>query len=129
MLISRFVYLVGVIDKELRIALDSKTLHSQGSSGLQARYQSLVLCYIVGDLLALLETELHVIVELVLGGRYEHRPSPSTLPGECSIEVHDPAFWRLVSWGKGPILAGPEARCLCPFGHEICQRGPLDDSG
>src|SRR3954466_6259002 len=77
----------------------------------------------------MLEAELYNVVELVLSGRYQHRTSPSAVPGECPIEVHDLAFWRLAPWGEGPILVVLEAWRLRPFCHEIRQCGSLDDPG
>src|SRR3954466_4738791 len=85
-LIFRLVYLVGEIDKELRIALDGEALHPQGSCGLQARYQTFILRYVVGDLFTLLEIELYSVVKLVLSGRHQHRPSPCAVPGERPIK-------------------------------------------
>ena len=118
-LILWLIHLVGDIDKELRIALDGEAFHPQGSCGLQARYYTFILRYVVADLFTLLETELYSVVELVLSGRYKHRPSPGAMSGERPIEVHDPAFWRLASRGEGPILVGLEAWCIRPFCHKI----------
>ena len=68
MLVVWLVYLVGEVDEELRVASNDKALHSQSCCGLQASYEAFVFCDVVGDLLALLEAELHSIVELVLRG-------------------------------------------------------------
>ena len=67
-LVLRLVHLVGEVDEELLITLDVEVLHPQCCCSFQARYEALVFCYVVGDLLALLETELYDIVELVLSG-------------------------------------------------------------
>ena len=75
MLVLWLINFVGEVDEELRVALDGETPHPQGHRSPEASYEALVLCYVIGDLLALLEAELHGVVELVLGGRDEHRSS------------------------------------------------------
>ena len=99
-LVLRLVHLVGEVDEELRVALDGEALHPQGHCGLEASYEAFVLCYVVGDLLALLEAELHGIVELVLSGRDEHCSSPRAVVRESAIEIHDPAVRSLAPWGR-----------------------------
>ena len=79
MLVLWLIYLVGEVDEKLRVALDGETPHPQGHRGPEASYEALVLYYVIGDLLALLEAELHGVVELVLGGGDEHRSSPRAL--------------------------------------------------
>ena len=91
--------------------------------------RAFVLCYVVGDLFSVLETELYGIVELVLSRIYEHCAGPCAMSGECPVEVHDPAVRCLASRGKRSVLASLEAWRLCPFCHEICKCGSLDDSG
>jgi hypothetical protein len=105
MLVLGRVFLVGEVDKELRIASDGEALHSQCRRGLEASNQAFILCDVVGDLLTILEAQLYGVVELVLGGRDEHRASPRALVREGSIEVHDPAVWGFISRGKRAILA------------------------
>ena len=68
MLILWLIYLVGEVDEKLRVAPDGEALHPQGHRSLKASYEAFVLRYVVGDLLALLEAELHDVVELVLSG-------------------------------------------------------------
>ena len=97
MLVLWLVYLVGEVDEELRVASDGEALHPQSCRTLQASYEAFVFCDIVGDLLAMLEAELHGVVELILGGRDEHCPSSRALAREGTIEIHDPAVGRLAS--------------------------------
>ena len=68
MLVLWLIYLVGEVDEELSVALDGEALHPQGHRSLEASYEAFVLCYVVGDLLALLEVEMHGVVKLVLSG-------------------------------------------------------------
>ena len=68
MLVARLIYLVGEVDEELRVAPDGEVLHPQGHCGLEASDEAFVLRDVVGDLLALLEAEMHGVVELVLSG-------------------------------------------------------------
>ena len=88
-----------------------------------------VLCNVVGDLPALLEAELHDVVELVLSGRDEHCSSSRALACECAIEIHDPAIWCFTSWREGSILACFKPWGVSPFCHEVGERGSLDDPG
>ena len=129
MFVLRLVYLVGEVDEKLRVAPDGEALHSQGHRNIMASYESFVLCNVVGDLLALLEAELHVIVELVLSGRDEHCSSPRALLREGAIEMHDPAVWCLTSWGGGPVFSFLKCWGIRPFCHKVSERGPLDDPG
>ena len=128
-LVPRLVYLVGEVDEELRVASDGKALHPQSCRGLQASYEAFVFCDIVGDLLAVLKTELHGVVKLVLSGRDEHYSSPRALVREGAIEIHDPAVWSLAPWGGGPVFSFLKSRGVCPFCHKIGERGSLDDPG
>ena len=105
MLVLRLVYLVGEVDEELRGAPNGEALHPQSRCGLQASNEALVLCDVVGDLLALLKAELHDVVELVLSGRDEYRPSPRGLMREGAVKIHDPAVRRLASRRGGPVFA------------------------
>ena len=68
MLVLRCVLFVGEVDEELGIALDGEALHPQRRRGPETGKQALEFQDVVGDLLALLETELYRIVEHVLGG-------------------------------------------------------------
>ena len=77
--------------------LMGEALHPQGHRSLEASYEAFILCYVVGDLLALLEAELHGVVELVLSGRDEYCSSPRALAREGTIKIHDPAVRRLAS--------------------------------
>ena len=97
MLILQLAHFVGEVDEELRVAPNNKALHPQSCCGLQASYEALVLCDVVGDLLALLKAELLGVVELVLSGRDEYCPSPRALMREGAVEIHDPAVRRLAS--------------------------------
>ena len=99
-LVPWFVYFVGEVDKELRITPDGEALHPQGDCGLQACYQAFVFCYVVGDLLSVLEAELHGVIEFVLGRGHKHCASSRTMSGECPIEVHDLAVRCFTSRGK-----------------------------
>ena len=94
-------------------------LHSQGCRSLEAGDQAFVLRDVVGDLLALLETELHGVVELVLGGRDEHCSSSRALVRKSAIEIHDPAIWCFTSWrGIGPrLLQARGCRSILPRGR------------
>ena len=67
-LVLRLVFLVGEVDEKLRVTLDGEALHSQRGRDPESSEQAFELCDVVGDLLALLEAELHCVVELVLGG-------------------------------------------------------------
>ena len=125
----RLVHLVGEVDEELRVAFDGEAPHPQSRRSLQASYEAFVLCYIVVDLLAVLEAELHGVVKLVLSGRDEHCSSPRALVREGAIEMHDPAVWCLTSWGGGPVFSFLKSRGICPFCHKIGERGSLDDPG
>ena len=91
-LILWLVHLVGEVDEELRVSLDGEAFHPQGHRNLEAGDETLVLCDVVGDLLAPLESELHGVVKFVLSGRDEHGSSPRALARECTIKVHDPAI-------------------------------------
>lgn len=93
-LVPRLIYLVGEVDDELQVAPDGEALHPQGDRSLKASDEAFVLRDVVGDLLALLEAELHGVVELVLNGRDEHCSSPRALACERAIEICDPAIWR-----------------------------------
>ena len=98
MLVHRLVQFVGEVDEELRVAPDGEALHPQGRCGLEASDEAFVFRDVVGDLLALLESEMHGVVELVLSGRYEHCPSSRALACKRAIEIHDPAIWCFTSW-------------------------------
>ena len=121
MFVPWIVYLVGEVDEELRVAPDGESLYPQGHFSLQAGYEAFVFCNVVGDLLALLEAELHDVVELVLSGRDEHCSSPRALAREATIEIHDPVIRHLASWREGPVFAYFKRRGVCPFCHEISE--------
>ena len=118
-----------LLEKLLRVALNSKVLHPQSCRGLQASYEAFIFCDVVGDLLALLKAELHSVVEFVLSGRDEYCSSPRALVREGTIKIHDPSVRRLTSWRGGPVLAYFQRRGIRPFCHEISERGSLDDPG
>ena len=96
-LVLWLVHFVGEVDEELRVALDGKVPHPQSRRSLQASYEAFVFCDIVGDLLAVLEAELHGVVKLVLSGRDEHCSSPRALVRKGAVKIHDPAVWCLTS--------------------------------
>ena len=77
----------------------------------------------------MLEAELHGVVKLVLSGRDEHCSSPRAFVRKGTIKIHDPAVWRLTSWGGGPVLSFLKSRGICPFCHKIGEHGSLDDPG
>ena len=92
MLILWLVHFVGEVDEELRVALDGKAPHPHSRRSLQAGYEALLFGDSVGDLLAVLEAELHSVVKLVLTGRDEHCSSPRALVRKGAIKIHDPAI-------------------------------------
>ena len=75
MLVLKLVFLVGEVDKELRIALDGEMLDPEGHRDPEASDQALLFRDVVGDLLTMLKTELHNIVKLDLGRQDEYGPS------------------------------------------------------
>ena len=77
----------------------------------------------------MLEAELHGVVELVLGGRDEHRSGSRALVRESAVEIHDPAIWSLAPLGGGPVLPFLKCRGIRPFCHKVSERSPLDDPG
>ena len=81
------------------------------------------------NILALLEAELHDIVELVLGGRDEHESSPHALTCECTIEVHDPTIRCFASRREGEVLAYFSVGNISPFYHEVGKGLTLADYG
>ena len=129
MFVLRLVYLVGEVDKKLSVAPDGEALRPQGHCSLKASYEAFVLRYVIGDLLALLEVELHGVVELVRSGRGEHCSSPRALECERAIEIHNLAIWRFTSRRMGSVLACFKPRGVRSFCHEVGKRGSLDDPG
>jgi hypothetical protein len=53
---------------------------------VQAIYQGLVLCYIIGSM----EMESTNVKESITPRRHQHYTSPGTVEGEGAIEVHAP---------------------------------------
>ena len=128
-LVLWLIYFVGEVIEELEVTLDGETPHPQGHRSPEASYEALVLCYVIGDLLALLEAELHGVVELVLGGRDENGASPHALACERAIELHDPAIRRFTPWQEGSALVCFWLCSIGPFCHEVGEGDSLDDPG
>ena len=91
MSILGLVDLVGEVDQELRVALDDEALDAEADRSPDSGEEALVLSNIVGDLGALVEAELHSVVQLVSGWQGEYNAIPRALRRETSVEVHDPA--------------------------------------
>ena len=48
---------------------------------------------------------------------------------EGTVEIHDPAVWRLATRRGGPVFAYFKCRGIHLFHHKISKRGSLDDPG
>ena len=61
-------------------------------------------------------------------GEMSTTPAPAPWR-EGTIEIYDRAVMRLASQREGPVFAYFKRRGVCPFCHEISERGSLDDPG